>query len=146
LQHEITEIKEAICQLREETRHGVQSIMDDLNDLSTSADERVSRHIDSPTEQHDNLRKEMNTELNVPKQEISTFMQDANKTNEEVRDSFCQSELANVLKCAELDREVAELRKHISRAANSASAQPNDSALSAVNQVAARSIRQQCCQ
>ena len=120
--------------------------MDDLNELSTSADERVSRHIDSTTEQHDNLRKEMNTELNVPKQEISTFMQDANKTNEEVRDSFCQSELANVLKCAELDREVAELRKHISRAANSASAQPNDSALSAVNQVAARSIRQQCCQ
>jgi hypothetical protein len=35
----------------------------------------------------------MNAELNVAKQEISTFMRDVNKNNQEVRDSFCQSEL-----------------------------------------------------
>ena len=77
--------------MREATRHEIQSIRDDLNKLSASVDERVSRHINSTKEQHDNLRKEMNTELNVAKQEISTFMQDVNKNNQEVRDSFCQS-------------------------------------------------------
>jgi len=44
LQHEITKVTEAICQLREETRHQITSIRDDLNKLSTSVDERVSRH------------------------------------------------------------------------------------------------------
>jgi len=39
------------------------------------------------------LRKEMNTELNVAKQEISMFMQDVNKNNQEVRDSFSLSEI-----------------------------------------------------
>ena len=42
----------------------------------------------------------MNTELNVAKQEISTFMQDVNKNNQEVRDSLCRSELANAQKFA----------------------------------------------
>ena len=63
----------------------------------------------------------MNTELNAAKPEISTFMQDVNKNNQEVRDSFCQSELANAQKFAELDREVAELREQISRVANNIS-------------------------
>ena len=36
LQHKITKVTEAICQLREETRHEIQSIRDDLNKLSTS--------------------------------------------------------------------------------------------------------------
>ena len=45
LQHEITEVTEVICQLREETRHEIQSIKDDLNKLSTSVDETVSRNI-----------------------------------------------------------------------------------------------------
>jgi ElaB/YqjD/DUF883 family membrane-anchored ribosome-binding protein len=67
--------------LTEETRHEIQSIRDDLNKLPASVDERVSRHISSTDEQH-NLRKEMNTELNVAKQEISTFMQDVNKNNQ----------------------------------------------------------------
>ena len=79
LHHEITKVTEAICQLKEETRHEIQSIRDDLSKLSTSVDERVSRHINSTKEQHDNLRKEMNTELHVAKQEISTFMQDVKK-------------------------------------------------------------------
>jgi len=35
----------------------------------------------------------MNTELNVAKQEISMFMQDVNKNNQEVRDSFSLSEI-----------------------------------------------------
>jgi len=56
--------------------------MDDLNDLSTSVDERVSRHTGSTKEHHDNVCKEMNAELNVAKQEISTFLQDANKNNQ----------------------------------------------------------------
>ena len=60
----------------------------------------------------------MNTDLNVAKQEINTFMQDVNKNNQEVRDTFCQSEWANAQKFAELDREVAELREQISRVAN----------------------------
>jgi hypothetical protein len=42
----------------------------------------------------------MNTELNAAKQEIGTFMQDVNKNNQ--GDSFCQSELANLQKFAEL--------------------------------------------
>jgi ElaB/YqjD/DUF883 family membrane-anchored ribosome-binding protein len=84
LQHEITEVIEAICQLREETRHEIQSIRDDLNKLSTSVDERVSKYINSTKEQHNNLRKEMNTELNMAKQEISMFMQDVNKNIQEV--------------------------------------------------------------
>ena len=100
--------------MREETRHELQSIRDDINKLSASVDERVSRHINSTKEQH-NLRREIRTELNVAKQEISTFMQDVNKSNREVRDSFCQSELANAQKFPELDREVAELREKISR-------------------------------
>jgi len=77
--------------LREETRSEIQSIRDDLTKLSASVDERVSRHINSTKEQNDSLRKEMNTKLNVTKQEISTFMQDVNKNNQEVRDSFCRS-------------------------------------------------------
>jgi len=40
LQHEITKVREAICQLREETRHELQSISDDINKLSASVDER----------------------------------------------------------------------------------------------------------
>ena len=131
LQHEITKVTEAICQLREETRHKIPSIRDDLNKLST----RVSRHINSTKEQHDNLRKGMNPELNVAKQEINTFIYDVNKNNQEVRDSFCQSELANAQKFAELDREVAELKEQISRVANNRRVQPNNSTLSDVSQV-----------
>jgi uncharacterized membrane-anchored protein len=41
LQHEITKVTEAICQMREETRHEIQSIMDDLSKLSASVDEKV---------------------------------------------------------------------------------------------------------
>jgi len=41
------------------------------------------------------LRKDLNTKLNLEKQEISTFMQDVSKNNQEVQDSFCQSESAN---------------------------------------------------
>jgi len=77
----------------------------------------------------------MNTELNVAKQETSTFMQDVNKNSQEVRDSFCQSELANAQKFAELDREVAELREQIARVANNTSVQPNNFTLSDVSQV-----------
>ena len=135
LQHEITKVTEVICQLREETRHEIQSIRDDLNKLSVSADERVSRHIKSTKEQYDNSRKEMNSELNVAKQEISRFMQEASKNNQGVRDSFSQSELANVQKFAELDREVAEMRDQISRVANNTILQPNHSALSDTSQV-----------
>ena len=62
LQHEITKETEAICQLREETRHQILRL---INELSSSVDERVSRHADSTKEQHDSLRNEMNTELNV---------------------------------------------------------------------------------
>ena len=95
LQREITDVTEAICQLREETRQEIQSIRDDPNKLSTSVDERVARHINSTKQQRDNLRKEMNTELNVAKQEISTFMQDVNRKNQEVRETVCvgQSQL-----------------------------------------------------
>ena len=50
-------------------------------------------------------------------------------------ETFFQSELANSLKCAELDREIAELREHISWAANSTSAEPNNSTLSDASQV-----------
>jgi len=135
LQHEITKVTEAVCQLREETRHEIQSIRDDLNKLSTSVDESVSRHINSTKEQHNNLRKEMHTQLNVAKKEINTFRQDVNKSNQEMRDSFCQSELANVQKFAELDREVTELREQISRRGNNTRVQPNDSTLSDVSQV-----------
>jgi flagellin-like hook-associated protein FlgL len=63
----------------------------------------------------------MNIELNVAKQEIRTFMQDVNKNNQEVRDSFCQSELATAHKFTELEREVAELREQISKVANNTS-------------------------
>ena len=135
VQHEITKVTEAICQLREETRREIQSVRDDLNKLSTSVDERVSRHINNTKEQHDNLRKEMITELKVAKQEINTFMQDVNKNNQEVRDSFGQSERANAQKFAELDREVAELREQISRVANDTSVPLNDSTLSDASQV-----------
>ena len=125
----------AICQLREETRSEIKSIRNDLTKLSASVDERVSRHINSTKEQNDSLRKEMNTKLNVTKQEMSTFMQDVNKNNQEVREGFCQSELANAQKFAELDREVAELKEQISRVANNTSVQPNNPALSDVSHV-----------
>jgi DNA-directed RNA polymerase subunit F len=104
----------------------MQSVRDDLNKLSAGVNNRVSRHIKSTKEQNDSLRKDVNTELNVAKQEISTLMQDVNKNNQEVRDSFCQSELANAQKFAELERE------QISRLANNTSVQPNNSALSVV--------------
>ena len=115
--------------MREEIRQEIQSIRDDLNKLPTNVDGRVSRHVNSIQEQHVNLRKEMNTRLNMAKQEISTFLQDVNKNNQEVRESFCQSELANAQKFAELDRDVAELREHVSRVANNTSVQPNNSTL-----------------
>ena len=67
--------------MREETRHEIQSIRDDLTKLSASVDERVARHINSTTEQNDSFHKEMNTKLNMRKQEMSTFMQDVNKNN-----------------------------------------------------------------
>ena len=51
---------------------------------------RVAKHINNTKEQHDNLRKEMITELKVAKKEINTVMQDVNKNNQEVRDSFGQ--------------------------------------------------------
>ena len=115
VRHEITKVTEAICQLREERRREIQSVMDDLNKLPTSVDERVAKHINNTKEQHDSLRKEMITELKVTKQEINTIMQDVNKNNQEVRDNFGLSERANAQKFAELDREVAELRERISR-------------------------------
>jgi hypothetical protein len=62
-------------------------------------------------------------------------MQDVNKNNQEVRDSFCQSELAYAQKLAKLDREVAELREQISRVAYNTRVQPNNSTLSDVSQV-----------
>jgi ElaB/YqjD/DUF883 family membrane-anchored ribosome-binding protein len=135
LQHEITKVTTAIFQLREGTRHEIQSIRDDLTKLSASVDEGVSRHINRTKEQNDSLRKEMNTKLNVTKQEISTFMQDVNKNNQVVRDSSCQSELATAQKFAELDREVAALREQISRVANNTSVQLNKSTSSDVSQV-----------
>jgi signal transduction protein with GAF and PtsI domain len=134
LQRKITRVTEAICRLREETRHKIQSIRDSLNKASTRVHERVSRHIKSTKEQHDDLSKEMNTGLNMAKQERSKFMQDVNKNNQEVRDGFCRSELANARKIAELDREVAELREQISGVANNTSIQPNNFTLSDVNQ------------
>jgi hypothetical protein len=109
----------------------------DLNKLSASVDDRVSRHTDNTKQQHDSLHKEMNTELNVAKQERSTFMQDVNKNNQEVRDSFCRSKLANARNFAEPDREVAELREQISRVANNTSILPNNFTLSDVSQVQA---------
>ena len=36
LQHEVTKVTEAVCQLREETRREIQSVRDDLNKLSES--------------------------------------------------------------------------------------------------------------
>jgi ElaB/YqjD/DUF883 family membrane-anchored ribosome-binding protein len=84
LHNEISKVTEAISQLREETRHEIQSIRDDLNKLSVSVDERVSTHVNNTKEQHDSLRKEINSELNVAKQEISTFIQDVNKNNQEL--------------------------------------------------------------
>jgi hypothetical protein len=129
LHNEISKVTEAIGQLREETRHEIQSIRDDLNKLSVSVDERVTIHIKNTKEQNDSLRKEVNSELIVAKKERSTFMQDVNKNNQEVRDSFCQSQLANTQKFAELDREVADLRDQMSRIANSTSVQRDNSAV-----------------
>jgi ElaB/YqjD/DUF883 family membrane-anchored ribosome-binding protein len=74
--------------LGEETGHEIQSIRDDLNKLSISVDDRVSRHINSTKEQHLSLRKETNTELNVAEQEISMVMRAVNKNTQEVRDSL----------------------------------------------------------
>jgi ElaB/YqjD/DUF883 family membrane-anchored ribosome-binding protein len=48
LQHEISKVTVAICQLREETRSEIQSNRDDLTKLSASVDERVARHINLP--------------------------------------------------------------------------------------------------
>jgi hypothetical protein len=70
----------------------------------------------------------MNTDLNVAKQVISMFMRDVNKSNQEVRESFCRSELANTQKFAELDRDVAEFGVQVSRVANITSIQHNNSA------------------
>jgi hypothetical protein len=81
------------------------------------------------------LRKEINIELNVAKQELSTFMQDVNKNNQEVRESFCRSELANTQTFAEIDREIADLREQISRVANNTSVQHYKSALTVECQV-----------
>jgi hypothetical protein len=47
LQHKVIKVTVAICQLREETRHKIQSIRDDFTKLSASVDERVSGHINS---------------------------------------------------------------------------------------------------
>ena len=68
---------------------------------------RECEDINSTKERNGSLRKEMNTELNLTKQEVSTFMQDVYKNKQKVRDSFCQSELANAQKFAELERVVA---------------------------------------
>jgi hypothetical protein len=112
------------------------SIRDGLkNELTTCVVERVSRHINGTKGQHDNLHKEMNTELNVAKQGISTFRQNVNKINQEVRDTFCRSALANAQKFTELDTEVAELREQMSGVANNTSVQPNNSTLSGVSRV-----------
>jgi hypothetical protein len=95
------------------------------------------RHINSTKEQHDSLRKEMNIELNVAKQEIGMFKQDVNKNYQEVRDSFCRSELANTQTFAELDIEVADLREQIcvSRVAYNTSVHHDNSALTDESQV-----------
>jgi DNA anti-recombination protein RmuC len=42
--HKITKVTEAFCQLREETRHNLQSIRDDLNKLPASVDESIKAH------------------------------------------------------------------------------------------------------
>jgi len=60
--------------LREETRLKIQPIRDDLNKLSASVYERVSRHINSTVDQHDSWHMDINTELNLARKEISTFM------------------------------------------------------------------------
>jgi actin-related protein len=89
----------------------------------------------STKEKHVHLLKEMNTELNVAKQERSTFMQDVSKNNQEVQDSFCRSELANAQTFAELDIEVADLREQISRVANTTRVQSNNFTLCDTSQV-----------
>jgi hypothetical protein len=108
---------------------------DDLNELSASVDGRVSRHINSTKGQNVSLRKAKNTVPNVAKREISTFMQDVSQNNQEVSNSFCRSELTNTLKFAELDREVANLREQISRAANTTRVQHNYFTLSDISQL-----------
>jgi ElaB/YqjD/DUF883 family membrane-anchored ribosome-binding protein len=90
-QHKITKVTEVICHLRKETRLKVQPIRDDLNKLSASVYERISRHINSTKDQHYSVREDINTEVNLAKQEISTFVQDVSKSNQEVWDSFCWS-------------------------------------------------------
>ena len=102
--------------------------MDDLNKLSAGIDGRVSRHINSTIEQQDSLCKEMNTELNVAKHEISTFMQKASKKTQQLRDSFCRSELDNARKFSELDREEARLEQ-ISKVVNNTILQHNNCTL-----------------
>ena len=92
--------------MTEETRQEIPAIRDDLNKLSACVDDRISRcinplnaelnpirhllalvgarhivhvsriRVNSAKKQHDNLRKEMNNELNVAKQEIRTLMQE----------------------------------------------------------------------
>ena len=94
LRNETLEVTNSDLQVRDETRREIQSVRNNLNKLSTSVDERVSRHINNTKEQLDNLRKKMNTELNVAKQEINTFMLDVNKNNQKCETvSVSQSEL-----------------------------------------------------
>jgi hypothetical protein len=130
LEREITKVTDAICQLREETRHEIQSVKDDLK-LQLVSMREYQDTLTAPN----NWRQKINTELNVAKQDISTFMQDVSQNNLEVRDSFCRSELVNAQTFAELDREVAGLKEQISWVANNTSVQPNNSTLSDISQV-----------
>ena len=76
----------------------------------------------------------MNTELNVAKQEICTFMQKATKNNQDMPDSFCRSELDNARKFSELDWEEAGLEQ-ISKVVNNTIVQRNNCTLSDASQV-----------
>jgi ElaB/YqjD/DUF883 family membrane-anchored ribosome-binding protein len=130
LQYEITKVTEAISHSSDETRQEIQSVRDELNKLSSSVDERVSRHIKSTKHEHEVLHKEINAELKVAKQEINILKQDVNKRNQEVQDSFSRSELVNAQKFAEVDKQVADLREQVSSIANNTNLQSSNTTLS----------------
>jgi hypothetical protein len=112
--------------LREETREETQSVSDELNKLSCSVDERVSRHIHSTKYENEVWRKTINTEMKVAKQKIDTLKQDVNKRDQKVQDRFRRSKLANAKKYAEADKQVADLGEQTSTRVNNTNVQPNN--------------------
>jgi hypothetical protein len=76
------------------------------------------------------LRKEINAELKVVKQEIDILKQGVNKRNQEVPDSFSRSELANAEKFAEADKQVADVREQVSSIVNNTNLQPSNTIFS----------------